>query len=63
MYFPYEEHLEAVYRILRYVKRTPVKGLFFKKKNEQRGIEVYTDADYAGSITNRKSTSGYCAYV
>ncbi|KAH9673231.1 reverse transcriptase Ty1/copia-type domain-containing protein [Citrus sinensis] len=29
----------------------------------QRGIEVYTDADWAGSITDRRSTSGYCTFI
>ena len=62
MHSLYEEHLEAVYRILRYLKSTVGKGLFFKK-TVQRGIEVYTDADWAGSIIDRKSTFGYCTYV
>ena len=62
MHSPYEEHLEAVYRILRYLKSTPGKGLFFKK-GEQRTIEAYTDADWAGSVTDRRSTSGYCTFV
>eukprot|EP00257_Ricinus_communis_P027384 XP_025014798.1 uncharacterized protein LOC112536351 [Ricinus communis] len=62
MHSPYEEHFEAVYRILCYLKRTPGKGLFFKK-NEKRGVEVYTDADWAGSITDRRSTSRYCTFV
>jgi len=26
-------------------------------------VAVFTDADWAGSITDRKSTSGYCTYV
>ncbi|CAJ2662733.1 unnamed protein product [Trifolium pratense] len=62
MHSPFEEHLEAVYKILRYLKATPGKGLFFRKTNE-RNVSIFTDADWAGSITDRRSTSGYCAYV
>ncbi|CAJ2657582.1 unnamed protein product [Trifolium pratense] len=62
MHSPFEEHLEAVYRILRYLKATPEKGLFFRKTNE-RNVSIFSDADWAGSITDRRSTSGYCAYV
>ncbi|KAK2993136.1 hypothetical protein RJ640_006823 [Escallonia rubra] len=62
MHSPHEEHLEAVYRILRYLKSSLGKGLFFRK-NEQRNLEAYTDADWAGSIIDRKSTSGYCSFV
>lgn len=59
---PHEEHLEAVYRILRYLKRTPDKGLLFKKDNLMR-IEAFIDADWAGSISHGRSTSGYYTYV
>lgn len=59
---PKEPHMEAVFRILRYLKGSPGKGLFFKK-NQSRSIEVYTDADYGGSQTDRRSTSGYCTYI
>ena len=59
---PTEEHMEAVYRILRYLKMTPGKGLYFKK-NTDRKIEVFTDADWAGSIVDRRSTTGYCTFV
>ncbi|PON84400.1 hypothetical protein TorRG33x02_198600 [Trema orientale] len=62
MHAPCEEHMEAVFRILQYLKGTPGKGLFFKK-NENRSIEAFTDANWAGSITDRKSTSGYCTFV
>ena len=54
MHSPLEEHQEAVYRILRYLKSSPGKGLFFKK-NEQRSVEAYTDADWAGSSIDRRS--------
>ena len=59
---PKEEHLEAVYHILRYLKSTPGKRLMFKKI-ANRGVKVYTDADWAGSILDRRSTSGYCSFV
>ena len=36
--------------------------MFFKKTGQQ-AIEVFTDVDWAGSITDRKSTSGYCTFV
>ncbi|RVW31986.1 Retrovirus-related Pol polyprotein from transposon RE1 [Vitis vinifera] len=62
MHSPTEEHMEAVYRILRYLKMTPGKGLFFKK-TENRDTEVYSDADWAGNIIDRRSTSGYCSFV
>ncbi|KAL8101713.1 hypothetical protein AgCh_033560 [Apium graveolens] len=57
-----EKHLESVYRILRYLKMTPGKGLFLGKHSDQ-GIEVYIDSDWAGSTIDRRSTSGYCTYV
>ena len=55
-------HMEAVIRILRYLKADPGKGLMFTK-SLNRAIEVYTDADWAGSPSDRKSTSGMCSYV
>ncbi|KAK0594035.1 hypothetical protein LWI29_029766 [Acer saccharum] len=59
---PNEEHLEAVYRILRYLKMNPGKGIFFRK-GTSKDVEIYSDADWAGSITDRRSTTGYCTYV
>ncbi|KAA0048527.1 transportin-3 isoform X1 [Cucumis melo var. makuwa] len=62
MQAPYEKHMEAVNRILRYLKNTPGKGLMFRKTN-RKTIEAYTDSDWAGSVIDRKSTSGYCTFV
>ena len=62
MHSPGQEHFEAAYRILRYLKGTPGKGLLFKKQGHLR-VEVYTDADWAGCVIDRKSTSGYCTFV
>ncbi|KAL4030380.1 hypothetical protein IC575_008616 [Cucumis melo] len=62
MQAPHEKHMEAVNRILRYLKNTPGKGLMFRKTN-RKTIEAYTDSNWAGSIVDRKSTSGYCTFV
>ena len=62
IHYPSKEHLEAAYQILRYLKSSPGKGLLFKKGRQQT-IEAYTDANWVGSVTDRKSTSGYCTYV
>lgn len=59
---PNEEHWGAVLRILRYLKMTPGQGIYFKK-SEDRSIRVFTDADWAGSVVDRRSTTGYCTYV
>ncbi|CAL2232979.1 unnamed protein product [Prunus armeniaca] len=49
-------------RILKYLKSAPGKRLTFSKNGD---LEVvgYIDADWAGSITDRRSTSGYFTFV
>ena len=56
---PTEEHQDVVFKILRYLKMTPGKGLYFKKCIN-RDVEIFSDADWAGSEIYRRSTSGYC---
>ena len=62
MHNPKENHLRAVYRILQYLKGTPGKGILFTK-GQGITLEAYTDADYAGSVDDRRSTSGYCTFL
>jgi Reverse transcriptase (RNA-dependent DNA polymerase) len=62
MHNPSKEHMEAVTRILRYLKGAPGRGLFFRKHGHL-DISCFTDADWAGSITDRRSTSGYFSFV
>lgn len=56
---PKESHLIAVKRIFRYLKGTPVLGLWYPKESPF-DLVGYTDADYAGCKIDRKSTSGLC---
>jgi hypothetical protein len=62
MHDPRVPHQEAVYQILRYLKSCPGKGVLFSKNGHTR-IEVYTDADWAGCLDDRKSTSSYCSFI
>nr|AAP46207.1 putative retrotransposon protein [Oryza sativa Japonica Group] len=62
MHDPRSGHMDAVYRILRYLKGSPGKGLWFKK-NGHLEVEGYCDADWASCPDDRRSTSGYCVFV
>lgn len=55
---PDKIHWNAVKRILKYLKGTVDYGLVFKA-NTNLILSVFSDADYAGDIETRKSTSGY----
>ncbi|XP_028110199.1 uncharacterized protein LOC114308733 isoform X2 [Camellia sinensis] len=62
MHAPHQIYFKAVLRILRYLKSTSSKGLYFSKYDHLR-VEAYTDADWAGSVTDRRLTLGYCTFV
>lgn len=55
---PNQTHLQAVKRVLRYLKGTLNYGILYKKGGNGN-VLVYTDSDFAGDIDGRKSTSGY----
>ncbi|CAB1184505.1 unnamed protein product [Spirodela intermedia] len=59
---PREIHLQAAYRVLKYLKTTTGQGILFKKGGNQ-SVEIYTNPDYAGSVIDHRSTSGYCTFV
>uniref|UniRef100_A0A2N9J940 Integrase catalytic domain-containing protein n=1 Tax=Fagus sylvatica TaxID=28930 RepID=A0A2N9J940_FAGSY len=61
MHAPRTSHLDAVYHILRYVKTSPGLGLFYSA-GHQSGLSCFTDADYAGSQTDRRSTTGLSTF-
>lgn len=48
--------------MLHYLKGNPGKGILFKRNNNIT-LEAYTDADYAGSLLDRRSTTGYCTFL
>ena len=58
---PRELHWRFLKRLLRYVKTTSDYSLVYSKSPSEEKISLigYTDSDYAGSVEDRKSTSGY----
>ena len=48
--------------MLRYLKSSPGKSLFFGRNNDYE-ITRYTDVDWVGDQTDRKSTSEYFIFV
>ena len=59
---PRVPHMNAIICILKYLKNVPGRGLFYRSFGHFR-IESYIDADWAGSPSNRKSTTGYCTFI
>lgn len=58
---PNVPHINAVLRILRYLKKNPEIRLLYKgEKSRILDIYGFVDAEWAGSTFDRRSTSGYC---
>ncbi|XP_043717605.1 secreted RxLR effector protein 161-like [Telopea speciosissima] len=55
---PSQIHLGAAKRILRHLQGTLEYGIWYKPTSDSR-LYGYTDSDYAGSVDDMKSTSGY----
>ena len=53
---PNKPHLDAVKRILRYVKGTINFGILYNERNNCQ-VMGYCDADYAGDCSTRRSTT------
>ena len=62
MHDPRSSHMDVVIRILRYLKGCPGEGLLYSCQGNLH-VECYTDADWAGSLDDQRSTSGYCTFV
>ena len=59
---PRSLHYAAVLRILRYLKGTLFHGLHFSFQSSLT-LQAYSDADWAGDPTDRRSTTGYCFFL
>ncbi|KAI0516475.1 hypothetical protein KFK09_009150 [Dendrobium nobile] len=61
MHQPLPEHTFLLKRLLRYLKGTLDFGIPINKSN--LSLKSFSDADWAGDPSSRKSTSGYCSYL
>lgn len=62
MHDPSQHHWKAVKRVLRYLKGTINLGLCLRRSIEFH-LVMYTDADWAGDVNDRVSTTGYLLYL
>ena len=56
---PRRMHWDAVKLIFRYLRGTTDYGIMFSKQQSGPSVRGYVDADYAGDLDDRRSTTGY----
>ena len=62
MSFPTVDHWVTIEQILCYLKGAPRCGILYNNHGHNR-LECFTDADWAGSKEDKRSTTGYCVFV
>ena len=58
---PRSTHYAAVLRIIRYLRGTLYRGLFFSI-NSDYTLYAYSDVEWAGDVNDRKSITGYSVF-
>lgn len=59
---PQEPHLQAAYRILRYLKATVGLRLFSSAASPVH-LKAYSNSDWVACLESRKSITGYCVFI
>ncbi|XP_019192723.1 PREDICTED: uncharacterized protein LOC109187019 [Ipomoea nil] len=58
----WDTHLMAAHRVLRYLKGSPGKGLFYPADSATK-LQGFSDSDWATCADSRKSITGFCIYL
>ena len=59
---PCEDYWNVIIHTLKYIKGSPGKGLLYGYNNHTK-VVCYSNVDWAGSPSDRRSTSGYCVSI
>ncbi|XP_071740391.1 secreted RxLR effector protein 161-like [Rutidosis leptorrhynchoides] len=62
MHKPQVHHMEALIRIIKYLKKTADYGVVFEKNGHLK-TQIYTEEGWAGEKGDRRSTSGFFTLV
>ncbi|PKU87481.1 Retrovirus-related Pol polyprotein from transposon TNT 1-94 [Dendrobium catenatum] len=61
MHKPLNVHFSLLKRLLRYIKATLAYGVLIQPSSLH--LRAFSDSDWAGDTTDRKSTTGYCVFL
>ncbi|KAL2335001.1 hypothetical protein Fmac_016214 [Flemingia macrophylla] len=59
---PLDIHYQAATRVLRYLKGSPGRGLFYSSSTSLK-LSAFADSDWASCPTSRKSITGFCVFL
>jgi len=59
---PTQLHYSHLLRVLRYLRGTIARRLFFPRSNSLQ-LQAYSDATWASDISDRRSLSAYCVFL
>ncbi|XP_071714386.1 uncharacterized mitochondrial protein AtMg00810-like [Rutidosis leptorrhynchoides] len=63
MHAPTESHLKLAFRVLKYLKGSPGKGICINKGMNNFSFTAYLDSDWGKNLLARKSISGFCIFL
>ena len=59
---PKMPHLQAAYKVLKYLKKAPRQGLFLSVESKLQ-LKSYCDVDWAACVDTKRSISGFCVFL